>query len=61
MNGFYELVIKQLKANGYVFLRQTGSHQTWTNGIRNQTVSTNCHSRFTANGIMKQAGIAHRF
>lgn len=61
MNGFYELVIKQLKANGYVFLRQTGSHQIWTNGLRSQTVSTNCYSRHTANAIVKQAGINHRF
>jgi predicted RNA binding protein YcfA (HicA-like mRNA interferase family) len=61
MSGYYEAVIKVLKANGYAFLRQTGSHQTWTNGVRNQTVSTNCYSRHTANGIMSQAGIKHRF
>lgn len=62
MNGYYELVIKQLRANGYHLLRQSGtSHQVWTNGARNVVVSTNCYSRHTANGIMKQAGIAHRF
>jgi predicted RNA binding protein YcfA (HicA-like mRNA interferase family) len=61
MSGYYEAVIKILKAYGYLLLRQTGSHQTWTNGIRNQTVSTNCQSRHTANGIMRQAGINHRF
>lgn len=62
MNGYYELVVKQLRANGYTLLRQSAtSHQIWTNGLRNQTVSTNCHSRHTANGIMRQAGINHRF
>ena len=53
--------IKQLKAHDYVWLRQSGSHQIWTNGLHNQTVSTNCYSRHTANGIMRQAGINYRF
>lgn len=62
MNGYYELVIKQLKEHGFLLLRQTGgSHQVWTNGLRNVVVSTNCYSRHTANGIMKSAGISHRF
>ena len=33
----------------------------WTNGERNQTVSTNMPARQMANTIMKQAGIDHRF
>lgn len=61
MNGYYEQIAKLLRAHGYKLLRQTGSHQIWTNGKRNQTVSTNCYSRHTANGIMRQAGIDHRF
>lgn len=62
MNGYYELIAKQLRANGYTLLRQSGtSHQIWTNGLKNVTVSTNCYSRHTANGIMRQAGINHRF
>jgi predicted RNA binding protein YcfA (HicA-like mRNA interferase family) len=61
MNGYYKLVIEQLKKAGYTLIRQTGSHQIWTNGKRNQVVSTNCDSRHTANGIMKQAGLDHRF
>ena len=62
MNGYYELIIKQLKKNGYAFLRHTGSsHQIWTNGLHNQTVSTNCYSRHMANEIMRQAGVNHRF
>lgn len=62
MNGFYKLVIAQLKAKGYWFLRQgSGSHEIWTNGQRNQTVSSNMPAKPMANAIMKQAGIAHRF
>ena len=62
MNGFYNAVIKQLEAHGYRFLRNgKGSHEIWTNGSRNQTVSKNMPARPMANEIMKQAGIAHRF
>lgn len=62
MNGYHKQVIAQLKANGYWFLRQgSGSHEIWTNGQRNQTVSTNMPARQMANTIMKQAGIEHRF
>ena len=62
MNGYYELVIKHLRANGFVLLRQTGgSHQIWSDGKRSVTVSTNCYSRHTANAVMRQAGVHHRF
>jgi predicted RNA binding protein YcfA (HicA-like mRNA interferase family) len=61
MNGYYAQVIAVLKRHGYYMSRQKGSHQTWTNGKRPVTVSTNCDSRFTANAIMKQAGINQRF
>jgi predicted RNA binding protein YcfA (HicA-like mRNA interferase family) len=62
MNGYYELVVKLLKQHGFSLLRQTGgSHQVWSNGKRNVTVSTNCYSRHTANAIMRQAGVQHRF
>jgi predicted RNA binding protein YcfA (HicA-like mRNA interferase family) len=62
MNGYYELVVKQLRAHGFSLLRQTGgAHQIWSNGSRNVTVSTNCYSRHTANAIMRQAGIPHHF
>jgi predicted RNA binding protein YcfA (HicA-like mRNA interferase family) len=62
MNGYYALVIQQLKANGYVFLRTgKGSHEVWTNGLRNQIVSKNMPARHMANEIMKQASINHRF
>lgn len=62
MNGYYRLVVDQLKAHGYSHLRAgKGAHEIWTNGKRNQILSSNCASRHTANEIMKQAGIAHRF
>lgn len=62
MNGYYKLVIAQLKAAGYQLLRQgKGSHEVWTNGQRNQIVSHNMPSRDMANTIMRQAGIKHRF
>ena len=33
----------------------------WSKGQTSVTVSKNCDSKFTANSIMKQAGIDHRF
>lgn len=61
MNGYYDQVIAVLKKHGFFMSRQKGSHQTWTNGKTPVTVSTNCASRHTANGIMKDAGIKVRF
>lgn len=62
MNGYYKLVVDQLKLHGYSFLRQgKGSHEIWSNGKRNQTVSKNMPVRDMANVIMKQAGINIKF
>jgi len=62
MNGYYQLVIAELKKNGYSFHRQgKGSHEIWSNGARNQIVSKNMPAKQMANSIMKQAGIPHRF
>lgn len=62
MNGFYAQVIAALKSQHFDLLRQgKGSHELWSNGSRTVTVSKNCDSRFTANAIMKQAGIPQRF
>ncbi len=61
MNGFYAVVVSALKAVGFFYVRQKGSHQTWSNGKLSVTVSTNCESRHTANSIMKQAGLRQRF
>lgn len=61
MNGYYAQVIAVLKQHGFSLSRQKGSHQTWTRNGKPVTVSTNCESRHTANGIMKSAGIDHKF
>lgn len=62
MNGYYKLVIELLQDNGYTLLRQgSGSHEIWSDGKRNQTVSKNMPSRNMANAIMKQANIKHKF
>ena len=61
MNGFYKQVVAVLAQHGFFMSRQKGSHQTWTNGRTHVTVSTNCQSRFTANKIMKDAGLDKRF
>lgn len=61
MNGYYDQVKAVLQQHGFSFVRQKGAHQSWGNGSKVVTVSKNCASRHTANEIMKQAGIAHKF
>jgi hypothetical protein len=62
MNGYYKLVADLLKEHQYQFLRNgKGSHEIWTNGTRNQTLSKNMPSRDMANAVLKQAGIKHKF
>ncbi|WP_093383018.1 type II toxin-antitoxin system HicA family toxin [Rugamonas rubra] len=62
MNGYYKLVIELLKKHGYVYLRQgKGSHEIWCKGSHHQIVPFNCASRHTANGIMRDCQINHRF
>lgn len=62
MNGYYKLVVEQLRLHGYSFLRAgKGSHEIWSNGKRNQAVSKNMPAREMGNEIMKQAGIKHKF
>ncbi len=61
MKGFYKKVIALLALHGFALIRQKGSHQTWAKGSQSVTVSTNCDSRYTANEILKQARVNHRF
>lgn len=62
MKGFYNLVIAVLQQHGFSFWGPgKGSHEWWSNGQIKVQVPFNCHSRFTANAIMKQAGIDHKF
>ena len=61
----YESKVRNaLKANGCYFERHgKGDHDIWYSPItkRHITVDGKIKSRFTANEIMKQAGISYRF
>lgn len=57
-------VKRVLKDHGCVSVRRgKGDHEIWFSPItkRNFPVDNKILSRHTANGIMKQAGIAHHF
>lgn len=67
MNGYEKLIKELLLKHGCKFLRAgKGSHcqqhEIWLcpNGV-SVAVNHNCKSRHTANSILKDAGIAHRF
>lgn len=62
MKGFYDQVVAVLKQHGFVFLKPgKGSHEWWSEGKVKVQVPRNCYSRHTANAVMKQAGIDHKF
>jgi hypothetical protein len=57
-------VRNQLKANGCYLVRQgKGDHEIWHSPITNANfpVDSKIKSRHTANSVMKQGGVAHRF
>jgi len=60
MADYYRDVIRLLRENGFQFKRQgRGDHEIWWNsqsGIH-VTVDRKLRSRFTANGILKEAGL----
>jgi predicted RNA binding protein YcfA (HicA-like mRNA interferase family) len=64
MADYYRDAIKLLRAAGYEFKRQgRGDHEIWWNpqtGVR-VTVDRKLRSRFTANGILKEAGLPKAF
>jgi predicted RNA binding protein YcfA (HicA-like mRNA interferase family) len=64
MANYYRDVIRLLREDGFEFKRQgRGDHEIWWNpktGAR-LTVDHKLRSRFTANGILKEAGIAKAF
>ncbi len=64
MAEYEKKVRAKLKEYGFEFLRHgKGDHDIWSNkekGI-NVTVDGRIKSRFTANAIMKEAGIPYRF
>ena len=61
----YEKKVREvLKNNGCSFVRRgKEDHDIWYSPIskRNVTVDTTIKSRHTANAIMKQSGIDHKF
>lgn len=64
MATYEKQVVTALKLNGCVFVRHgKGDHDIWYSPItkRNVTVDSTIKSRYTANEIMKQSGIQHRF
>jgi predicted RNA binding protein YcfA (HicA-like mRNA interferase family) len=62
MNGYYALIIEALRKQGFSLVRPgKGSHEIWGKGSTTTTVPFNCPSRHTANAIMRQAGIDHKF
>ena len=64
MSNFTNEILKLLKDNNCTFVRPgKGDHSIWHSPItnRNFTVDSKIKSRFTANAIMKQAGIDYHF
>ncbi len=64
MDGYADKVKAALKDAGCCFDRQgKGDYEIWFSPISGKKfpVDQSIKSRHTANGIMKQAGIAHRF
>ncbi|WP_225783366.1 type II toxin-antitoxin system HicA family toxin [Xenophilus sp. Marseille-Q4582] len=62
MRSYYPQVIAMLKEHGFSFDGAgKGSHEFYRKGAIRVMVSYNCYSRHTANGIMRDAGITHKF
>ena len=62
MNGYEKQVKSILTQHGWVLVRTgKGSHECWGCNGKTVTVPHNCKSRHTANAIMKEAKIKHKF
>jgi len=64
MAEYEKKVRKLLKENGCTFVRRgKGDHDIWYSPVtkRHITVDSKIKSRYTANAIMQQSGIEHRF
>jgi predicted RNA binding protein YcfA (HicA-like mRNA interferase family) len=64
MTSYTPDVITMLLANGCHFVRHgKGDHDIWFSPVtkRHFVVDAKILSRHTANAVMKQAGIAHKF
>lgn len=64
MADYYRDVVRLLRDAGYEFKRQgRGDHEIWWNpqsGVR-VTIDRKLASKFTANGILKEAGLQKAF
>lgn len=61
--GFYRELAAILKDNGCRFVRYgKGDHEIWYSPVsgRTFTVDRSVRSRFTANGVLKEAGLSER-
>ena len=58
-SGYYDLVVKVLKRHGFEYIRNCkGSHELWGNSDgKFVNVPRSTKSRFTAQAILKQAGL----
>ena len=62
MNGYFKQLCDVLKQHGWSYYKPgKGSHQKWKKGSAIVLVPFNCYSRHTANGVLHDAGINHRF
>jgi len=63
MKGYYTLLTQLLKDNKCRFVRSgKGSHEVWeTQAGKVLIVPHNCYSRHTANKVLQDAGINHKF
>lgn len=64
VKGFFRAITDVLRAHGCRFVKKgNGDHEIWWSPINNRTfpVDHGCMSRHTANAVMKQAGIDHKF
>lgn len=62
MNGYEKQIKALLTQHGWELVRTgKGSHEVWGNGVHNVTVPHNCKSMHTANAIMKETKIKHKF
>ena len=64
MTSYTPDVVARLRENGCQFIRHgKGDHDIWFSPITNRhfVVDARILSRHTANAVMKQAGISHKF
>ena len=63
-DSYYKQLETALTANGFCFKREAkGSHEIWWNPHTGKrvTVPKGTNKRHTANAILKEAGILHKF